>query len=129
MINEIKKFLTYGIGGFLAFLLTFTSTYYFTEHLNLYYFLSAILGYLLGFFVNFTFQAFITFHTKTDLYFYRFLKFVAFQLIGLIFYSSLLAIFTEIFHFYYLYSLILSAVLTYILNFFLIKFFVFKKLS
>ncbi|MFZ8806379.1 MAG: GtrA family protein [Minisyncoccia bacterium] len=126
MKGEIKKFFKYGIGGGWAFLVTFALTYLLTEKIHLFYLISAIIGYLSGFLINFTFQAFITFKTKTELYFRRFLKFCFFQIIGLVFYSLLLAFFTEVLNIYYLYSLILSSGLTYILNFYLAKTFVFN---
>jgi putative flippase GtrA len=126
MKEEIKKFFIYGIGGGLAFLITFTLTYLLTEKIHLFYLISAIIGYLAGFLVNFTFQSFITFKTKKELYLKRFLKFILFQIIGLIFYSLSLAFFTEIFKLYYLISLFLASGLTYILNFYLSKKFVFN---
>jgi len=125
-MKDLVKFLKYGIGGGLAFIITFSLTYFLTEKIKTYYLFSAILGYFAGFLVNFIFQAFITFKTKTELYFQRFLKFIFFQIIGLAFYSFLLAFFTEVLNIYYLYSLILSSVLTYILNFYLAKNFVFS---
>jgi putative flippase GtrA len=126
MKEEIKKFFIYGIGGGLAFLITFTLTYLLTEKIHLFYLISAIIGYLSGFLVNFTFQAFITFKTKKEFYLKRFLKFILFQIIGLIFYSLSLTFFTEIFKLYYLISLFLASGLTYILNFYLSKKFVFN---
>jgi putative flippase GtrA len=124
-MRDLVKFLKYGIGGGLASIITFSLTYFLTEKIKIYYLISAILGYFAGFLINFIFQAFITFKTKTELYFQRFLKFIFFQIIGLAFYSFLLAFFTEILNIYYLYSLILSSGLTYILNFYLAKNFVF----
>jgi dolichol-phosphate mannosyltransferase len=126
MKGEIKKFFKYGFGGGLAFLVTFVLTYLLTEKFHIFYLMSAIIGYLSGFLINFTLQAFITFKTKTEVYFQRFLKFCFFQIIGLAFYSFLLAFFTEVLSIYYLYSLILSSGLTYILNFYLAKTFVFN---
>jgi putative flippase GtrA len=126
MKEEIKKFFKYGVGGGLAFIITLSLTYFLTEKIKIYYLISAVFGYLSGFLINFTFQAFITFKTKTELYFRRFLKFCFFQIIGLAFYSLLLAFFTEVLNIYYLYSLILSSGLTYILNFYLAKTFVFS---
>jgi len=125
-MKDLLKFLKYGVGGGLAFITTFSLTYLLTEKIKIYYLISAILGYFAGFLINFTFQAFITFKTKTELYFRRFLKFCFFQIIGLAFYSLLLAFFTEVLNIYYLYSLILSSGLTYILNFYLAKIFVFS---
>ncbi len=126
MKGEIKKFFKYGVGGGFAFLVTFALTYLLTEKFHLFYLMSAIIGYLSGFLINFTFQVFITFKTKTEVYFQRFLKFCFFQIIGLSFYSLLLAFFTEVLNIYYLYSLILASGLTYILNFYLAKNFVFN---
>jgi putative flippase GtrA len=125
-MKDLLKFLKYGVGGGLAFITTFSLTYFLTEKIKIYYLISAVLGYLSGFLINFTFQAFITFKTKTELYFQRFLKFCFFQIIGLAFYSFLLAFFTEVLNIYYLFSLILSSGLTYILNFYLAKNFVFN---
>jgi putative flippase GtrA len=125
-MKDLEQFFKYGIGGGLAFIITFSLTYFLTEKIRIYYLISAILGYFAGFLINFIFQAFITFRTKTEFYFQRFLKFVFFQIIGLAFYSFLLAFFTEVFNIYYLYSLILSSGLTYILNFCLAKIFVFS---
>ncbi len=125
-MKDSLKFLKYGVGGGLAFITTLSLTYLLTEKIKIYYLISAILGYFAGFLINFTFQAFITFKTKTELYFQRFLKFCFFQIIGLVFYSFLLAFFTEVLNIYYLYSLILSSGLTYILNFYLAKNFVFS---
>jgi putative flippase GtrA len=125
-MKDLVKFFKYGIGGGLAFITTFSLTYFLTEKIKIYYLISAILGYFAGFLINFIFQAFITFKTKTKLYFQRFLKFIFFQIIGLAFYSLLLAFFTEVLNIYYLYSLILSSGLTYILNFYLAKNFVFN---
>jgi putative flippase GtrA len=125
-MKDLVKFFKYGIGGGLAFIITFSLTYFLTEEIKVYYLISAILGYFAGFLINFIFQAFITFKTKTELYFRRFLKFIFFQIIGLAFYSLLLAFFTEVLNIYYLYSLILASGLTYILNFYLAKTFVFN---
>jgi len=125
-MKDLIKFLKYGIGGGLAFLLTLFFTYFLTEKLKMYYLISAILGYIAGLFLNFSFQAFVTFKTKTEFYFKRFLKFIFFQFLGLIFYSLTLAFFTEILNIYYLFSLILSSALTYLLNFYLAKKFVFS---
>jgi putative flippase GtrA len=125
-MKNFLKFLKYGVGGGLAFITTLSLTYLLTEKIKIYYLISAVFGYLSGFLINFTFQAFITFKTKTELYFRRFLKFCFFQIIGLAFYSLLLAFFTEVLNIYYLYSLILSSGLTYILNFYLAKTFVFS---
>jgi putative flippase GtrA len=125
-MKDLEQFFKYGIGGGLAFIITFCLTYFLTEKIKIYYLISAILGYFAGFCINFIFQAFITFQTKKELYFQRFLKFIFFQIIGLIAYSLLLAFFTEFFNIYYLISLILSSGLTYILNFHLAKNFVFS---
>ncbi len=125
-MKDLVKFFKYGVGGGLAFIITFSLTYFLTEKIKIYYLFSAILGYFAGFLINFIFQAFITFKTKTELYFQRFSKFCFFQIIGLAFYSFLLAFFTEVLNIYYLYSLILSSGLTYILNFYLAKIFVFS---
>ena len=126
MKEEIKKFLEYVVGGGVAFLITFALTYFLTEKAHFFYLISATIGYLSGFLINFTFQALITFKTKKEFYFQRFLKFVLFQIFGLIVYSLSLAFFTEILNIYYLISLILSSCLTYILNFYLAKNFVFS---
>jgi putative flippase GtrA len=125
-MKDLVKFFKYGIGGGLAFIITFSLTYFLTEKIRIYYLISAILGYFAGFLINFIFQAFITFQTKTEFYFQRFLKFVFFQIFGLVVYSLSLAFFTEILNIYYLISLILSSGLTYILNFYLAKAFVFN---
>jgi putative flippase GtrA len=92
-MKNLVKFFKYGIGGGLAFVITFSLTYFLTEKIKVYYLISAVLGYFAGFLINFTFQAFITFKTKTELYFRRFLKFCFLQIIGLAFYSFLLAFF------------------------------------
>jgi putative flippase GtrA len=125
-MKDLEQFFKYGIGGGLAFIITFSLTYFLTEKIKIYYLISAILGYFAGFLINFIFQAFITFRTKTEFYFQRFLKFILFQIFGLIVYSLSLVFFTEILNIYYLISLILSSGLTYILNFYLAKNFVFS---
>jgi putative flippase GtrA len=125
-MKDLVKFFKYGIGGGLAFIITFSLTYFLTEKIRIYYLISAILGYFAGFLINFIFQDFITFQTKKELYFKRFLKFIFFQIFGLIVYSLSLAFFTEILNIYYLISLILSSGLSYILNFYLAKNFVFS---
>jgi putative flippase GtrA len=125
-MKNLLNFLKYGVGGGLAFIITLSLTYLLTEKIKIYYLISAVLGYFAGFLINFTFQAFITFKTKTELYFQRFLKFCFFQIISLAFYSLLLAFFTEVLNTYYLYSLILASGFTYTLNFYLSKNFVFS---
>jgi putative flippase GtrA len=70
-MKDLVKFLKYGIGGGLAFITTLSLTYFLTEKIKIYYLISAILGYFAGFLINFTFQAFITFKTKNELYFQR----------------------------------------------------------
>ncbi|MGC8981477.1 MAG: GtrA family protein [Minisyncoccia bacterium] len=127
MKDNIKKIFLYGIGGGIAFLITFFLTYFLTEKLNLYYLISAIIGYLSGLLFNFNFQAFITFETKKEFYLKRLFKFILTQLFGLIFYSITVYFLTDILKFYYLFSLIISSGFTYILNFLLAKFFVFEK--
>ncbi len=126
MKNLVNKFFLYGVGGGIAFLITFFTTYFLTEKLHIYYLISAITGYILGLFFNFSFQAYITFKTKNILFLYRFIKFSIFQLVGLLVYSFLLFLFTDIFKIYYLISLILTSGIVYIINFLLSKNLVFK---
>ncbi|GIW65427.1 MAG: hypothetical protein KatS3mg093_406 [Candidatus Parcubacteria bacterium] len=126
MIEDLKKFLIYGIGGGFGFLTTFSLTIFLTEKLKFYYLISAILGYLSGIFINFIFQAFITFKTKEKLFFIRFLKFLIFQLFGLTIYSILMFFFTDILKIYYIFSLFFSTGIVYIINFTLAKNFVFR---
>lgn len=124
--EDLKKFLTYGIGGGFGFLTTFLITIFLTEKIRIYYLISAIIGYLSGVFINFSFQAFITFKTKKELFTLRFFKFLFFQLIGLAIYSLLMFFFTDILKIYYLVSLVLSSGFVYIINFLSSKSFVFK---
>lgn len=121
----IKKFLFYGFGGSLSFLITISITYFLTEKLNIYYLISGIIGYLSGWIVNFIFQAYVTFKTKGYLFLLRLTKFLFFQFIGLLIYSIFLFIFTDILKIYYLISLILSSLITFIINFLFANFFIF----
>lgn len=125
--EEIKKFILYGIGGGLALLINLSLAYIFTEKLRFFYLLSAVLSYILSLIFNFLFQSFITFKTKKELFFQRFLGFSAVQIIGLILYSIFVFIFTEKFKTHYLVSIILSSVLVYIFNFLFSRFLVFKR--
>lgn len=125
-LQILKEFFLYGVGGGLAFLINLTLVYLFTEGLKLYYLVSAILGYSLSLVFNFIFQALITFETK-DNFIKRFLKFSLCQLTGLLIYSFLVYLFTDIFKIFYLISVTLSSLFVFIFNFALSRIFAFKK--
>jgi putative flippase GtrA len=122
----IKKFLKYGIGGGIAFIVSFFSTYVLTDILHFYYLFSAIFSYFLSIFINFLFQSFITFQEKT-FNFYKFILFLSHQLLGLLMFSGLIYLFTEKLSIYYLISFVLSSIIVYLFNFTMSNFIVFRK--
>jgi putative flippase GtrA len=126
MKNNIVQFLKYGIGGGLAFVLTSLSLYFLTEQLKIYYLLSSAIAYIFGFVLNFIFQAYITFKTKASQILKRLSLFALIQLFGLLLFTLIIFILTEKLLLYYFASYLISALLVFIFNFSLSKYFVFK---
>lgn len=125
MAHHFIQLFKYGLGGSLAFILTFSSTYILKEKLGFYYLLASMIGYLLGLVVNFIFQAAVTF--KTDPTAQKFILFLGFQLVGLLLFSLLMFLLTERLFFFYLISLVISSFIVFLFNFALSKLFVFKS--
>lgn len=126
MKQSIQEFLKYGIGGGVAFLLSSASLFFFVEKLHFFYLVSAIISYGIGFLFNFTFQAWITFKTKTCRVFKRLGLFLMIQVFGFALFTLFIFFFTEIMTLHYYLSFIISAIIVFIFNYLLSKNLAFK---
>ncbi|MCS7200791.1 MAG: GtrA family protein [Patescibacteria group bacterium] len=123
----IKQFIFYSVGGLISFFINISLTYFLTEKFRFFYLISAILGYITSLLFNFAFQNFITFKVGKKLILLRLLKFYLFQFLSLLIFSFLVYFFTDILTIYYLFSVALSSLIVFILNFTFSKFLVFER--
>lgn len=124
----LKELFLYSIGGGSSFLLNLTLTYLLTEKFKIYYLISAISGYITSLVFNFYFQSLITFKSR-EKYFKKFIKFATIQITGLIIYSLLVYLLTDVFKSHYLNSVVLSSIIVLFYNFSFVKIFIFQKNS
>lgn len=119
-MSVFLKILTYIFGVLLSLAVIVGSTYYLAVNLGFNLIISEILSYFFGIFVISTFEAFFNYQAKEELDFVNFLKFIFIHLFGAIFYLILIIVFEKFLNFNYFQSIILSAFLTFILNFLII---------
>lgn len=114
------------VGGF-AFLVDLGTLYALTEFFHIYYLLSAVFAFILGLTTNYLLSIVWVFsaHTLKSRWM-EFLVFTSIGLIGLLLNELFLWFFTEIAGLYYLISKLISALIIYLWNFFIRKYFLFK---
>ena len=122
----IKEIVLYAVGGGVAFIVTFSTTYILTEIVDLYYLVSAGVAYIAGFIVNFTFQDKVTFRSESFTARKSILFFIV-QCVGLFSMLGLLYALTEWAGVHYLLSLIIASTIIAAITFSLSKWWVFRK--
>ncbi len=125
--NIIIQLFRYTFVGGLAFIVDFSSLYFFTEFFNIYYLISAALAFLLGLATNYALSITWVFNKRTlDNRFSEFGIFASIGIVGLGLNEVFIWFFTENVHFHYLVSKIISSVFVLLWNFFARKFALFR---
>ena len=122
----IKQIFSFTFSSLTGFLINLIVLYLFTEFLNLYYLLSAIIAFMVSHLYSFNFNDKVTFKKKGPS-FSRWIKFFLVNVLALIVNIALLYSFTEFLHIYYLLSQIIASALTFFINFILNKYWAFKS--
>jgi len=126
--NTFHQLIRYTFVGGLAFIIDFSTLFFLTNYLNLYYLISAGIAFLLGLTTNYLLSISWVFARRTVEN--RKLEFMLFMLIGIIglaLNELFLWFFTDILLMYYLISKIITTFFIYLWNFFARKFILFNK--
>lgn len=128
--QALREFIVFCIIGFLGLLINLAVTYFFTEFLGWYYFLS----YLIGIVVCWTFIFFANFHFTFDdhdkvEYFAKYLKFMSGYAVLFTVNASLVFILTSVISIHYIISIIIAAAITTTMTFIFSKKVVFTRKS
>lgn len=125
---QYRKLLKYLVSGVTAATVTISTLYVLTEYMYIWYLFSAAVGFILGVIVSFILQKFWTFRDRSVLVIKKqFTLFVIVSLTGLCINSTLIYVFVEYGHIWYLLSQILSGLVITCINLFLYQHLVFKK--
>jgi len=125
--NTLIQLFRYTYVGGMAFIVDFSSLFFFTEFLHLYYLISAGIAFILGLIINYILSIVWVFNKRV--FSSKSIEFGIFILIGIIGLGLnilLIWIFTEQIHFHYLLSKIASTVFVYLWNFFARKYILFR---
>jgi len=114
--NQLFK---YGFVGGIAYSVDFGSLFFLTEVFKIHYLISAAIAFILGLLINYALSIFLVFpkRTLTD----KRVEFLLFSIIGLVglgLNEVIIWFFTELTHFHYLISKMLSTVVVFFWNFF-----------
>lgn len=115
------------VGGF-AFVVDFGLLYILTEYAHLHYLLSATISFLVGLIVNYIISVIWVF--SKSVYSNKAVEFLLFTgvgVIGLGINNVCLWLLSDVFMVWYMYSKVLTTVITYLWNFFARKFILFNK--
>ena len=121
------QLIRYTFVGGIAFVIDFATLYFLTEFLNVYYLASASVAFVFGLIVNYILSIYFVFNKrslkskKTE-----FVIFAIIGVFGLVFNDVSIWFFTEILSLHYLASKIFATVITYLWNFFVRKYSLFK---
>lgn len=122
----LQLFKYFFVGG-LAFIVDFVLFFILTEYFNVYYLLSAAIGFFLGLIMNYVLSTKWVF--KDRAFENKSMEFLLFTLIGLIglgINECLIWLLTDVFLFYFVISKIVTAFIVYFWNFFARKFLLFN---
>lgn len=124
LLNQfIKYFLVAGI----AFAVDYTLLYIFTEFLQVYYLVSAIVSFAVGIVISYNLSVQWVFNTRNlDNRMQEFLVFLFIGIIGLVLNIVIIYMFTSFIHFHYMFSKIISTAFVYFWNFGARKLILFK---
>lgn len=120
-----KQFFKYAVVGILATALDFSFLYVLVEYGYLYYLYSALISSAIIIWISFILNKYWTFQNKEKKYFHQFTKYVISHLIALAVALTVLAVLVEIFHFWYLFAKVFATIAAAIVNFLLVKKFIF----
>lgn len=125
--NTFLQFFRYLFVGGFAFVFDFGFLYILTEYAHLHYLLSAILSFTSGLIINYLLSTLWVFSKNTvKNKKMEFLIFTLIGLVGLVFNTLFLWIFTDLLEFYYLVSKVITTILVYFWNFFARKYILFN---
>jgi len=126
--NYFSKAVKFLIAGGLGMLVSLVVLFLFTDVLNIWYLISSIISFIFGVVVNFTLQKYWVFqdsaggHIPTQA-----AMFGTLGVLNLIGNTFLLYFFTDILHFWYIYSQVFTTFILALFNFLLYQTFIFRK--
>ena len=113
------QLLKYGFVGGIAYVVDFGSLFFLTEVIKFHYLVSAAIAFILGLLTNYILSIFWVFSRRTLVNWRT--EFVIFSIIGLVglgLNEGIIWFFTDLIHFHYLISKIVSALVVFFWNFF-----------
>lgn len=116
--NSLLQFIRYFFVGGLAAVVNIGMLYVFTDIFHIYYLISNILSFTLGLVVNYILSKMLVFQDEVSLSASK--EFIIYAIIGVVglgIDTLLVSVFTDIVHFYYMISKIISTLLVFIWNF------------
>lgn len=123
--KHTRHFVGFALSSITGFAINILVLYLLTDFTHLYYILSAIVAFLVSHLYSYNFNDKITFQKEGNS-FTRWLNFLASNIIAMLVNLALLYYFTEYTHIYYLISQTIASIITFFINFFLSKYWVFK---
>lgn len=123
------QFIRFGMVGASGTIITLGTLFILTEFFAVPYLTSAAIGYIFGIIFNFTLNRKFTFDMTQRSIIYEFSKYTISMGFGAIGYLSSILILSEYFNIWYFYSAILSVGVSTIIDFVIVKFWVFKPLD
>lgn len=116
--NSLLQFIRYFFVGGVAAVVNIGMLYVFTDIFHIYYLISNILSFTLGLVVNYILSKMLVFQDEVSLSASK--EFIIYAIIGVVglgIDTLLVSVFTDIVHFYYMISKIISTLLVFIWNF------------
>ncbi len=119
IFQRYAQFVRFVIAGSFSFAVNLVALYFFTDIVGIYYLISTILAFLISFSISFTLQKFWTFkeHSRDNLHIQLSL-YLCLQLVNITLNASLMFVFVEYMHVWYIYSqAVISPVLAVVIFF------------
>ncbi|MCK5624405.1 GtrA family protein [Candidatus Pacearchaeota archaeon] len=126
--KSVKEFLKFVCVGFTGTILHLAVLYIFTEFFGIYYLVSSVFGFCFGVTNNFILNKIWTFKEKLNHgVFKKYYKYFVLNVIILFINLFILYFLTEFLQMYYILSQIIAVGFSFLINFFISKFWIFKK--
>jgi len=123
-----KQILKFIIVGAIGVGVNTSILYFLTEHMNIFYLLSSLIAIEISILSNFIWNNMWTFaDSRKKSLTHRFILFQSISVCGIIIYTILLYIFTDILNIYYLYSSLMTIPITVSWNYMMNKYITWKK--
>ncbi len=116
--NTLLQLFRYTFAGGIAFIIDFGTLFLLTEYFDIYYLLSAGIGFLLGLIINYILSIIWVFSNRSmENHVYEFITFTIIGLVGLVLNELFLWLLTNILSIFYLISKIITAAVILLWNF------------